>query len=706
MQVSRKAGRGTFALAASFCAFFLTTDVAAQGRPIGTLYAGVPSEEPKPDGRDAPPPCTEDCYLLSALSLRGSVSETMTFEMKGAVRANETQKVPLFGPPDQVRLDDITVNGAPAQISFDGDRYYVFTNARSFTIKGKVHVGADQILAVKGPVVALDAKLTSGRLVEGERLSGVTGSVLHFDPMTDGTEKPKPPPVFNLARSIRFGKDTTFVYRVVAEQADDIGALHLPLRYGEKVDDVQGAPGWSASGSDLTLPVTGKTAEITIHGVMTGAASGAPHTFTTDSRSAYEWWLVEADPDHRIEVAGEPKLVQTTQSPIPPTFPGASVFLVQKGQSLEVDARSLVRGDVLAAVARQNHRLVAITGRGELISDERIEYDNNGLEHLLVTPSGKAMYLSTDRAAQRILHPQAGSAATPSRELLVPLRSGAHDLRVQSLAETTLWPIAGAVKIPATRYPLTTGHAETIVGLPEHVHPIAVTGGDRVRWGVSRGDLVACVIGIALACFGFRNRKTRAIASVCTAGLWFVSKEAFVVATACLFLAGAVFLASRFLRSTWLLITSGVLTVVTLLGGRYVLSSDATGDSPYYADGTAMLVAHPELPRPETSGGNDHITHGDPKSDITPVSLSFPTSERYVMTSRQLVSNERPFEPRVFYVTSTFLGALQLVWLVLLGLLLYSHKEQLAALKAKIAERLTRRPTAPDPTTAAEAPPF
>jgi hypothetical protein len=697
---SGKTGRAGFALAASFFVFSLTTDVAAQSRPIGTLYADLPGDA-NPDKREPPPPCSEDCFLMSSLSLRGSVSETMTFEVKGGVRANETQKVPLFGPPGDVRLEEVTVNGAPAQISFDGDRYYVFTGAKSFTIRGKVHIGSDQLLAVQGPVVTVDAQLTSGRLIEGEHLSGVTGSVLHFDPMTDGSEKPKPPPVFNLARALRFGKETTFVYRIVAEQSDDIVSLHLPLRYGEKVDDVQGSTGWSASGGDLALPVSGKSAEITVHGVMTAAAAGAPHTFTTDSRSAYEWWLVEADPDHRVEVAGDPKLVQTSQSPIPPTFPGASVFLVQKGQSLEVDARSLVRGDVLAAVARQNRRVVAITGRGELISDETIEYDNNGLEHLLVTPSGKAMYLSTDHNAQRILHPEAGS-----KQMLVPLRSGGHDLRVQSLAETTLWPIAGAVKIPATRYPLTTGNAETIVGLPEHVHPIAVTGGDRVRWGLGRGDLLACAIGIALACFGFRNRRTRAIASVCTAGLWFVSKEAFVVATAALFLAGAVFLASRFLRGTWLLIASGLLTVVALLGGRGILASDATTETRYFAEGTAMMVDHPDIPRPETAGSHEVITHGDPRTDITPVSLSFPTSERYVIASRQLVSNERPFEPRVFYVTSTLIGALHLVWLVLMGLLLWSHKEQLAVVKAKIAERLTRRPTPPDPTTAAEAPPF
>ena len=70
------------------------------------------------------------------------------------------------------------------------------------------------------------------------------------------------------------------------------------------------------------------------------------------------------------------------------------------------------------------------------------------------------------------------------------------------------------------------------------------------------------------------------------------------------------------------------------------------------------------------------------------------------------MSDERPFEPRVVYVTTTFLGALELAWLFLVGLLVWAHRDRLSALKAKLVERLARRPTAPDPTTATEAPPF
>ena len=91
---------------------------------------------------------------------------------------------------------------------------------------------------------------------------------------------------------------------------------------------------------------------------------------------------------------------------------------------------------------------------------------------------------------------------------------------------------------------------------------------------------------------------------------------------------------------------------------------------------------------------------------ITPVSLSIPTSERYVQSSRQLVTKERPFAMRIVYVTSALLTMLQLTWLAMVGLLAWLHRDRLAGLRARIVERLTRTP---DPTAAPvvdAAPPF
>jgi hypothetical protein len=678
------------ALFASVAVFSLLTPAVAQAGPQEN------------EAKEPPAPCTEDCWQLSHLTIRGAVNGPMTFELKGTVRAHEDQKIPLFGPPSQVRFDDLSMDGGRPTITFDNEHYYLITRAKSFTLRGKLTLGTDQMMSVVGPILAVDAPLTKGRLVEGEKLSGISDTVLHFDPMTEDktpTAKTHKPPVFRLARSVRFGTETSFVYRIVSSHTSDLGTIKLPLAFGEKVQDVQGSTGWQVEGKELSLPTSGKEAEITISGSLppAGPIGSPPLVFKTDERSAYEWWMIEADPEHRVAVAGEGKLVETTQSPIPATMPGSRVYLVQRNQQIEVDAKSLVRGDVLAAVARTNRRFVAITGTGELISDETINFDNNGLEHLMVAPAGKAMYLSTDSVAQRILHTEAGAS-----DVLIPIRPGSHTLRVQSLADVKLWPVAGAVKVPGSNYPIATSSMEVTVGLPENVHPIAVLGGDHARWAFSRADLIALALGIGVACFGFRTRKTRALGALVTAGLWFVSKEGFVFASGGLFVVGSIFLASRFIRGTRLLVASGGIIVAALFGGRWALT-DATTLDP----AREMLVERPQIPTPE-------ITHAavaadgslDTKAGITPVSLSIPTSERYVQSSRQLITKQRPFAMRIVYVTSGLLAFLQVGWLAMAGMLAWLHRDRLAGLRASIIERLTRRP---DPTVAPiadAAPPF
>jgi hypothetical protein len=228
------------------------------------------------------------------------------------------------------------------------------------------------------------------------------------------------------------------------------------------------------------------------------------------------------------------------------------------------------------------------------------------------------------------------------------------------------------------------------VGLPENVHPIAVFGGDRARWAFARGDLIAAGLGIALACFGFRTRRTRALGALVTAGLWFVSREAFVVVCGGLFLAGAVFLASRFVRGTWLLAASGLALVVALFSGRFALQSDVAIEPK-----RELFVENPMLPTPEHDLGlGGRSAGGDIKAGVTPVSLSFPTSERYVQSSRQLVTRERPFVPRIFYVTSSLIGILHLAWAALLLLLGWMHRDRLLALKERVVQRLTKTPEA------------
>ena len=674
--------RALAAAAAVFCAM----GSASAHEPMGVLYPPPGNFAPPAASgeREPPPPCTQDCFVLSELVLRGKAEGPMTFELRGQVRAREETKIPLFGPPSQVRLDDVTIDGARATVTFDSERYYLLTSSRSFTIRGRVTPGDDQMLTVAGPIVSVDARLSKGRVVEGERLSGVLASVLHFDPMDEGVAaKPKAPLSVRLTRALRFGRETSFVMRVVASQGSDIGSLRVPLQYGEKVGDVQGAKEWRVDGADLVLAVDGQNAEVTVAGTM--PEPKGLKTYAPDPRSPYEMWMIEADPDHLVAIGGEVKLVELNQAQIPPTMPGARTYLVQRGQHLDIDVRSLVRGDVLAAVARSHHRFVTITGSGELVSDEKLQLDNNGLDHLMVSPAGKAMYLSLGGKPHHILHLEPGAP-----EILVPLQTGTQVARIQSRSDVRVFPLLGVLSVPGASYPLTTGASETTIGLPADVHPIALTGGDRMRTSFSRGDAVAAILGVVFGCFAFRTRKTRALGALALAGLWFVSKEGYFVAAGLSFVLGALFLASRFVRGTRLLVAGGGIVVVALVCGRLALAEAGV------APEQEMLAEKPFVEA-------DSVYTPPERGDVTPVSLALPTAEKYVKTTRQLVSKDRPFVPRVFYVTSTAIGSLHVVWMLLVGLLAWAHRDQLLELKRRIVLRLSRAPNA---AAATEAPPF
>jgi hypothetical protein len=636
------------------------------------------------------PECEKNCYVLSSLSLRTAEDDAFSFVLKGTLLADGSTKVPLFGPTSQVRFDDLTINGSPPVVGFEDNHYYVVTAARSFTLHGRVTLSTDQMLSVVGPLVTFDAKLTRGRIVEGDALAGLSNTTLHFDPMTPESQseaESRTPKVFRLSRSVRIGKTTGFVFHLAMSQATDLGVVRLPLRYGEKVEEVSGASGWSASASELLLPTTGKTADITITGVLAeSSAKDGVRSFTTDERSAYEWWLIESDPDYRVETNGEVKLVENSQSPIPPTLPTARTYLVQRGQHLDVDAKSLVRGEVLAAVARSERQFVSVTARGDIIDDDTIAYDNNGLDHLTLTPAGQPMYLSSDGRPGRILHTEAGSA-----RMLVPLDIGAHKLRVQTLSQARLSPFAGLIKVPMSDYPLTTSLVEVTLGLPADVIPVGFFGGDGARWVFAKADGVAALLGVALACFGFHTRRTRVLGSLATAGLWFVSREAFVLAIAVLFLAGMVFLASRFLRGNALLAASALAFLVSMFGARWALIGDAT-DEPR----RELFVLSPSLPQPESSHPDGRPASAiEIKAGATPVSLSMPTSERYVQTSRQLVTSQRPFVPRLLYATPALLWALEVAWLGVATMLAFAHREALSRLALRVRERLSRRADPP-----------
>ncbi len=646
--------------------------------------------------------CADHCWVLERLHFTGAVNRgSVDFELTGAVLEKGRYAIPLFGPAEKVRLEGVTENGAPAVIGFESGHYYLHTSSPHFTVRGKLDLPEDRTVSVVGPLNALDADVTGGRITEGAHLTALAGTALHFD--AEGAAQPAQPAVFSIARALRVGKSVDFEYHLTAQSGTDLGLVHLPLRYGERVLDVAGAKGWRVEGEDLLLPTIGKNAEITITGTLANVASFAP-----DPRAPFEWWLLETDAEHRIVATGDAKQHDASESPIVRREPGSRLFLVQRGQHLDVTVQTLQSVDVLAATVRSHSRMLVLTSAGDLVAQDVLTYDNNGLDYLYFTPDGKPLYLATDGAAERVMHRDG------SDDLAIPMRLGQHTLTVQSLSGTSIGAFFGRVAMPGPRVPLATASEDITVGLPETIHPFAVTGGEKPTLPFGPFDGVALGLSALAAALALAGWKKRALGATTMFGLWLVSKPLFVLALA----AGvAVLVAPLFARlgKTTRRVTLGLgllaatIVAVPLWVAHTAAPLVATAsppmlkeDAPAARAATDALVQQAKSESTPSANAQAYRADGDfghagMLDGVRPVALSMPGYEHTAFASRQLLTPSRTFQPVVYYVTDSGLALLGLLWLACGAALAWLSRDRLRALRDKVRAALAPKAATPIP---------
>jgi hypothetical protein len=656
--------------------------------------------------------CTERCYTLDRLRITGRVGDgPLRFELTGGAIADGPVAIPLFGPPAHLRVEAATEDGRDAVIGFEGDHYFLYTAARRFVLKGTFTLDGDLALTIPGPLNALEADVTAGAVVEGARLSGLTGATIHFS--REGAAQGTGPTVFQLSRAVRVGREIGFEYRLVMRSGTDLGVARLPLPFGEKVLDVTGSVGWHVEGSELVLPTSGRNAEMVVTGTLAKVGAFAP-----DARSGYEWWLVESDPEHRVTVGGDARQLDSAESPINRTQATSRLFLVQKGQHIEVGVQPLTSVDVLAAVVRAHQRMIVLTQRGDLVSDDTLTYENNGIDYLRYAPDGRPIYLATDHKAERIMH-----QGTEGNDVLVPLRTGSHAVRVQSLAGAAITPFAGRLDVPMSSYPLTASKATVVVGLPAGVFPVALLGGDRPEWSVDGGDalalLTALVVGwlavrVPAGASRSRARGLRLLAGGVLCGVWFLAPGAFVALVTTLVAAVVVWFLGRMLRGAQLFLSAGAVlglaAILCLFGLVFLGSRSAATRSAAYSDvsqiSTPAPAAATDRAKDVTGNWLAQNAAGGVVEGVTPVALTMPSYVHTLESSRELVTRERPFRPTLYYVTSLMLWPIGLLWLAAAGLLLWAHKGPIAAVSRWVRERLQQGPaSAPPPAPPPAEPP-
>jgi hypothetical protein len=402
---------------------------------------------------------------------------------------------------------------------------------------------------------------------------------------------------------------------------------------------------------------------------------------------------------------------------------------------VEVSAQPLVATEALAAVVREHQRTLVLTARGDLVADDTLSYENEGIDWLAWPPTGRAVFLATDGKAERVMR-----AADGAGEVLVPLRVGSHEVHLQSMSNASIGDFAGFMTVPTPTHVLATSRATLKLGLPASVHPIAVLGGDHPWLAFGTNDALALFASIAIALLALRGRVRRVLGSVALGGLWLVSPFAWGALVGSGLVVLAAWAAARLLPPGPRLVAWGALALVafvfgiaattrqdasrsvattTLVQDRVTTVAPAAaptaGDSkpkdadesvngwsevpPKYADQLDQRVAGrlgQENSRLVTDGG---IVQG-----VAPVALPLPAYERSVIVTRELVTRDRPLTLGLFYVTSTGLAPLFAVWLACIAWLGRLHGSDIARLVRSLRERLARQPAADPPTPAAPPP--
>ncbi len=661
---------------------------------------------PRPKETPPAPECEENCFVLDTLTLGGSVdANKLRFTLTGAVLAKTKQRVPLFGPPEQVALSQVRINKQPAIIGFhESNAFYVLTDASNFVIEGDLALLDSLSLNLPGPLNQLVARFTAGRLVEGERLSGLRQETVHLEPGTspqsNDTESETSddrPPIFSVSRAIRIQKETSFEYKVHVRSGQDINSVRLPLPFGETVLDVPNHKGWTQENDTLMVPTSGRDIEFTVYGRLPKVT-----TFQPDERSAYEWWMIESDPEYRVMVDTRAKQVDSSESPLSRKLSSSRLFFVTKGQSLNATVQPLTAKEALAAVVNQHRRTIVWTRDGDLVAEDVLNYENNGIDYLTLNAEGKPIYLEVDYEAQKIL----SDDKSKMEEVLIPMKKGSHAVRVQSLTTQARSWLGGTLSVPFATHGLTTSRASLTLGLPGDIVPLWITGGQGIKSPVGLADVIFVLLALAFAVVLFHTNKDRAVGFIALAGLYFYEPTAFVLLLAGSFVLALVVLVWRKLQGwkRWFVFGSIALIVMPVLISMLSVVSDVVqvpgasapheemmskelsrGSASIKYDKAAKKVrAKPmmekeesryaqrrldnELAQVQDGLGNAFFGGLAEVQGVTPVALPLPGYERSLYVKRELVTTQRPLKPTLIYTTQSATLPLLILWLISLVL--------------------------------------
>ncbi len=629
-----------------------------------------------------PDKCSQYCFTIDMLTLGGSIEKNrLTFTLTGHVLADEPVLIPLFGNPKKTGLINVTVNNKPAITGFeDLDHWFVRSSERDFTIKGELEFMDEYSLMVIGPVNSFSAQLEDGKVIQGNKLSGLKNSLVHIEStkIKTAAEEPEIKPLFQLNRAFRISDDIAFEYRVFIRSSSQISNYEIPMKNSEIVLDVRGISDWRLEKDTLILNSDQKT----IQCIITGSIKSLGE-MQTDERSNYEWWLIESGPEHRVSINTSGKQVDSSESPIPRQMTLSRLYFLNRNNAIRISVQKLKSLEALAAVIHSQTRKIVWTEDGHLVAQDSITYENSGIDYLVFDTMGKPIYLAVDNSPQRLLSQE----DIPDTAVLLPLFKGRHNAFIQNISRAKINHFGGSFTLPVPRHSFTISKGYLELGLPGMVIPLYFTEGRGFINPFSIGDMVIFIVIMILSFFMFESRSMKIFSLVSLAGLYMLLKGVFVFLLIIFLLAKLVlYLKKKYSPKTFLLIIIiSALAIVSLF--IYSLILPSLFSTVRYYDKGQMAPSPPMVQPQESFDEYEKDKRLGQKSDssmdyesilreekvisdstivegIIPVALPMPSYDYSLYAYRELITKERPLAPRLLYITKYTLIPLYILWLI------------------------------------------
>lgn len=653
-----------------------------------------------------PSACRDFCFVINNITFYGSLENNeINFILKGHLTTEFEALVPLFGQPQRVFLQNVTINNTPAIIGFDNkDFYYCRTSDRDFTIRGQLSFFNETSFTVVGPVNTLINEVSDARIAQGNNLSGLKNRLIHFEstkiePIV--VDRPEIQPLFQINRAIRISNDITFEYFVHIRSASEISNYIIPMDNSETVLQVTGTRDYKIEDGRIIINSPQKTLNIRITGTLKNLRN-----LSMDERSNYEWWLIESDPQHKVNVTTQGKQIDSSESPMPRVMSLSRLYFLSKGNTISIEYQKLQSLEALAVLIHSHTRRIIWTKDGDIIARDSFVYENSGVDYLIFDTLAKPIYLEVNQTAQRLF----SFEGIPDTAVMLPLLKGRHSAVLQSLGWKRISPFFGHFPVPAPEHSLTISKASLEFGIPKNIIPLYFSEGDGFINPFSSFDIFIFIVLLLLCIIIHKKNSLRLFSIISFTGLYAVFGGFFIIVIILAFLAKLLFyLKNRYSKNTFILIIGASFLLLILifiyslvLPVFFSKATTAYTDASHYAMESQVAPPPPSRARSMAEServGQVHVEYDAIRREervlsessiiegAIPVELPMPGFSRLLRAEKELITRERPMKAKLYYTTDNVLVLLYIIWFISLLIMIlhyYPHiKPVLTMLKPK-----------------------